>query len=193
MNFNTNFKRQNLFKQIITLLCLALLLAAGWHWLNSRQQSDLSFLLPIYQNGQEIQPAAIISEDGQVLLPVRAIAQQNGWLCQQTQLKDEDKKQTAPAACGSMLLLNQTAAQTPQAAVICWYGQEQQPASLGVWLVAENVGQLLSLSAPGRFYQDELYLPEDFFTAAFGLSLKLDESGRANLIGPEEAAPAPQS
>lgn len=196
MNFNTNFKRQNLFRQVITLLCLALLLAAGWYWLNNRQQNDLSFLLPIYQNGQEIRPAAIISEDGQVLLPVRAIAQQNGWLCQQTQLDDDDKKQTETAGCGSMLLLKSAAAtalQTPQAAVICWYGQGQQPASLGVWLVADNVGQLLSLSAPGRFYQDELYLPEDFFSAVFGLSLKLDENGRANLIAPSENAPTPQS
>ena len=192
MNFNANFQKRKLLRQLITLLCLALLLLAGWHWLNSRQNNDLSFLLPIYQDGQEIHPSAIISEDGQVLLPVRAIAEQNGWLCQSNELKSEQ----TPISCGSLLLLNENPA-APQAAdaaaasapalVICWYGNlEEPPANIGVWLN----GQLLALSAPGRFYKNELYLPEDFFAAAFNLTLKLDDKGRANLLHPNEA---PQS
>lgn len=177
MNFNASFSRQNLFRKLITLICLGALLLAGWHWLNSRQNNDLSFLLPIYQNGQEIRPAAIISEDGQVLLPVRAIAEQNGWLSQSEELQSGETQ----ASCGAMLLLHEqpAAAETAAALVICWLSSDgQQPDSLGVWLN----GQLLTLSAPGRFYQNELYLPEDFFAAAFNLTLKLDEQGRANLL-----------
>lgn len=193
MNFNANFPKRNLFRQIITLLCLLILLWLGWQWFSNRQNNDLSFLLPIYQAGEEIRPSAIISEDGQVLLPVRAIAEKNGWLCQSEQLQGED----TPLSCGSMLLLPRAAnpsaeaeAAAPPALVICWLSNSaeqpggRQPDTLGVWL--PNGNQLLALSAPGRFYQDELYLPEDFFAAAFGLSLKLDENGRANLLAPGE-------
>ena len=35
-----------------------------------------------------------------------------------------------------------------------------------------------------------LYLPEDFFSSSFNLTLKLDDNGRANLLHPNEA---PQS
>lgn len=195
MNFNANFQKRKLFRQAITLLCLALLLLAGWRWLNSRQNNDLSFLLPIYQDGQEIHPSAIISEDGQVLLPVRAIAEKNGWLCQKEQLQSEQ----TPVVCGAMLLLNENPSAPPSAEaaasvpalVICWYGSQEQPTeNIGVWLN----GQLLALSAPGRFYQNELYLPEDFLAAAFNLTLKLDENGRANLLHPGDSSQnAPQA
>lgn len=203
MNFQSNFNRTNLVRKVMTLLCLALLLFAGWQWLNSRQNNDLSFLLPIYQNGEAIQPSAIISEDGQVLLPVRAIAENNGWLSQTEQLKNKAEENGGESCCGTLLLLKSTppaAPEEPQAAAISWLiaGSEQtgaaQPTALGVWLTSQSGGQLLSLSAPGRFYQNELYLPEDFFAAAFGLSLKLDEQGRANLLRPDDlAGSAPQA
>ena len=84
----------------------------------------------------------------------------------------------------------------PQAVVISWLSDKtagSQPVNLGVWLCAgqesQTGSQVLNLSAPGRFYQGELYLPEDFFSAAFGLSLKLDEQGRANLLRPSELTP----
>lgn len=207
MNFNTNFPskfgKRSFFRQIITLLCLLILLAAGWQWLDRRQNNDLSFLLPIYQGGEEIRPSAIISEDGQVLLPVRAIAENNGWLyqqCDQLKTKNQEKEgsMSPQNSCGAILLLCTKCAEPsapeaaddnkPQAATISWLSVGGQPASLGVWLTNQTSGQLLNLSAPGRFYQNELYLPEDFFTAAFGLSLKLDEQGRANLLRPEEQA-----
>lgn len=177
--------RRWLPKSLLTLLCLAGLLLGLFHWLEARQNQDLSFLLPIYQNGQELQPAAIISEDGQVLLPVRAIAENNGWQCQSSEISAEAEASNGQAKLwgGSLLLVQPESGGT---IAVCWFGaaDEGLPASLGVWCN----GQPLAISSLGRIYKQQLYLPEDFFAAALGLELKLDENGKANLLQPQPQA-----
>lgn len=175
--------------RLVTLACLAALVLGFNHWLSQRQNQDLSFLLPIYQDGQQLSPAAIISDDGQVLLPVRAVAENNGWQCQSCAIESAAEAEVGEDAAGphwggSLLLLRAEAAegQTGGCVGICWFGsgpaEGGQIGSLGVWCG----GQPLNLSSAGRIYQQELYLPEDFFAAAFGLQLRLDENGKANLL-----------
>lgn len=175
--------------RLVTLACLAALVLGLNHWLGQRQNQDLSFLLPIYQDGQQISPAAIISDDGQVLLPVRAVAENNGWLCQSSEIQaaanaEVNADAAGPLWGGSLLLLRLESAdgQAGGCVGICWFGtgpaEAGQIGSLGVWCG----GQPLGLSSAGRIYQQELYLPEDFFAAAFGLQLRLDENGKANLL-----------
>lgn len=173
--------------RLVTLACLAALVLGFNHWLGQRQNQDLSFLLPIYQDGQQLAQAAIISDDGQVLLPVRTVAENNGWQCQSCEIEAAAEAEVGDDVAGPLwggsLLLLKTDAQTSGACVgVCWFGtgpaEAGQIGSLGVWCG----GQPLNLSSAGRIYQQELYLPEDFFAAAMGLQLRLDENGKANLL-----------
>lgn len=178
MNF-TNSKLP-LRTKLITLLLLLALIFAGWRLFITRSEGELSFLLPIYQEGEELHPSAIIGESGQVLLPTAAIAEANGWLCQQNTLAGKGGLWGQ-----SLLCINE---ETGGALAVCWFGSQPEIIdSLGVW----HNGAQLGLSAPGRLWQGDLYLPEDFFAAAFNLSLKLDDEGRANLIPQQEPEPAP--
>ena len=81
--------------RLVTLACLAALVLGFNHWLGQRQNQDLSFLLPIYQDGQQLAQAAIISDDGQVLLPVRTVAENNGWQCQSCEIEAPRKRRLA--------------------------------------------------------------------------------------------------
>lgn len=169
--FQNRLQKRGLPAKLITLALLVALIAAGWRIFSAQDQGDLSFLLPIYQDGEELTPSAVIGESGQVLLPVAAIAERNGWLAQQSTLTGKS------GLWGQSLLLIEE--ETGATLAICWFGSQPDFIdSLGVLYD----GLPLGLSAPGRLWQGELYLPEDFFATAFGLTLKLDAEGRANLI-----------
>lgn len=169
--FPNHFQKRSLPAKLLTLALLVALIAAGWRIFSMQNQGDLSFLLPIYQDGEQLSPSAIIGESGQVLLPVAAIAERNGWLAQQNVLTGKSGLWGQ-----SLLLIDESAGAT---LAVCWFGS--QPEVIDSLGVLYN-GLPLGLSAPGRLWQGQLYLPEDFFTAAFDLSLKLDAEGRANLI-----------
>lgn len=174
--------RRFLMKAFSILLLAIILLISGIVFLHYCDRNS-SPIVPLVQNGDKLSAPGIISEEGDLLLPVAEVARASNYQAETFQVKNEHNLLQAFA----LVLLPQN--QTATGYMLTFYVDQN---GLVTDLLVAAGSDLYTVEGEPVLYKNNLYLPLDFFQNALGLEVELTEDGKA-LLTPASQQPATET
>ncbi len=181
---NLRFGIGSKMMKLLSLVLLIIILFVGGSFLLKHCSKDNAPIVPLVQNEEKLETPGIISDNGDLLLPVAEVARSNFFQAEIFIVKNENNLLQQQII--ALLPVNQSGT----GYTISYYVDDADQVS---GLAISQGGQPVVYQGEPTLHRNLLYLPVDFFNTAFGLQVDLTDDGKAILTPANQGAAQPSA